>query len=149
MAIKNVNTEGLSLLQDAYRRYWTMFNNMSFGHSEFSLNFKVHPIASIRSYQDYSIGHSYHIVLKINFEHKEIFVGAYFNNLGVYDEFYRKKDLIETDLSCKLLWKRHKTKGSAYIVKNLDFTMDCGWDLICNSMIENAILLKKAFEKYT
>lgn len=148
MSIKNLNTESLSLLQDAYRRYWTMFNNLSFEHSEFSLNFKVHPIASIRSYQDYSIGHSYHIVLKINFEHSEIFVGAYFNNLVVYDEFYRKKDLIETDLNCKLLWSRHMTKGSAYIVKSLNFSMDYGCDLACDSMIENAILLKKVFEKY-
>lgn len=148
MAIKSVNIENLSLLQDAYRRYWSMFNSLSLEHSEFSLNFKVHSIASIRSYQDYSVGQPYHIVLKINFAKGEISVGSYFGNLVAYDEFYKRKDEIEQDINCKIDWTRYTTKGSAYVHKSIDFSENHGWELACNCMIEYAILVKKTFEKY-
>lgn len=148
MAIKPINIENLSLRQELYHRYWEMFNRLSFEHSEFSLNFKTHPIASIRCYQDYSVGKPYRIVLKINFDTSVISVGIYFRDLVVYDEFYNKKDRIEQDVNCEIDWSRYITKGSAYIHKSIDFSVDYGWELVCNCMIENAILIKKTFEKY-
>ena len=148
MAIKQINIENLSLRQEVYRRYWEMFNRLSFEHSEFSLNFRTHAIASVRCNQDYSVGQSYHIVLKIDFDLGKISVGAYFRNLSVYDEFYRQKDKIEQDINCKIDWSRYTTKGSAYLHKSIDFSVDYGWELVCNCMIENAILIKKTFEKY-
>lgn len=55
MAIKPIKTENLSCLQELYRKFWTQFNQISASNEVFAKEFKVHKIASIRYYQDYSI----------------------------------------------------------------------------------------------
>ena len=42
MAIKPVNTENLTLLQEAYRKFWTKFNYVSSCNEDFAKEFKVY-----------------------------------------------------------------------------------------------------------
>ena len=103
MAIQPVRRENLTLLQETYRKFWTTFNSISSQDENFSSNFKVHTIASIKYYQDYAIGKPYHICIKINFDRELASVQVYFNNLVVYDEFYsRYRDRIESLIGKRL-----------------------------------------------
>ena len=148
MAVKPVKRENLTLLQETYQRFWTKFNQISSQDDDFSSNFKVHTIASIRYYQDYAIGKPYHICIKINFDRELASIQIYFNNLVVYDEFYsRYRDRIETLIGKRLEWKEMNTKAYAQLNLSLPYLISdvSNWDKACEDIIPNAILMKNTF----
>ena len=151
MAIKPVKKENLTLLQETYKRFWTKFNQISSQDENFVSNFKVHTIASIRYYQDYAIGKSYHICIKINFDRELASIQIYFNNLVVYDEFYsRYRDRIETLIGKRLEWKEMNTKAYAQLNLSLPYLISdvSNWDKTCEDIIPNAILMKNTFNGF-
>lgn len=149
MPINEVNTENLSLLQENYQKFWTVLNRLSTQHPDFSKILRGHPYSSIRSYQDYCFDGPYHIVLKISFSRHEVAVGAYFSNLFTFDECQEKySKQIEEAIGHRLVWSRHKTKASAYILENLQFDSERGWEGACKWMLDYAIIVKKAFDRY-
>ena len=148
MAIKPVNADILSAQQELYQKFWTKFNYISSCNETFCDEFKVHKIASIRGYQDYSVGKSYHICIKINFQREVVSIQAYFNNMNVYDEFFNQhRDRIELKLGKHLTWKRMTTKGYALYTLNLPYQIEDikNWDKIYEELISNALLIKKVF----
>ena len=151
MAIQPVRRENLTLLQETYRKFWTTFNSISSQDENFSSNFKVHTIASIKYYQDYAIGKPYHICIKINFDRELASVQVYFNNLVVYDEFYsRYRDRIESLIGKRLEWKEMNTKAYAQLNLNLPYLISdvSNWDKVCADIIPNAILMKNIFNSF-
>ena len=151
MAIKPVKRENLTLLQETYQRFWTKFNHISSQDENFASNFKVHTIASIKYYQDYAIGKSYHICIKINFDRELASIQIYFNNLVVYDEFYtRYRDRIEALIGKRLEWKEMNTKAYAQLNLSLPYLISdvSNWDKVCEDIIPNAILMKNTFNGF-
>lgn len=151
MAIQPVRRENLTLLQETYRKFWTTFNSISSQDENFSSNFKVHTIASIKYYQDYAIGKPYHICIKINFDRELASVQVYFNNLVVYDEFYsRYRDRIESLIGKRLEWKEMNTKAYAQLNLNLPYLISdvSNWDKVCADILPNAILMKNIFNSF-
>ena len=151
MAIKPVKRENLTLLQETYQRFWTKFNHISSQDENFASNFKVHTIASIKYYQDYAIGESYHICIKINFDRELASIQIYFNNLVVYDEFYtRSRDRIEALIGKRLEWKEMNTKAYAQLNLSLPYLISdvSNWDKVCEDIIPNAILMKNTFNGF-
>ena len=151
MPINPVNTENLSLLQEEYQKFWTKFNYISSCNEDFSKQFKVHNIASIKYFQDYSEGKPYHICIKINFPREEVAIQAYFNNLTAYHEFFEQhRDRIELKLGKRLSWKKMKTKAYAlYTIPVSSQVSDMkNWDKICDEIIPHAILVKTIFAQF-
>ena len=151
MAIKPVKTENLTILQDTYRKFWTKFNDISSSNDSFAREFKVHPIPSIRYYQDYSVGKPYQICIRLNFKDESVAVQAYFNNMAVYEEFFSKhRDRIEHLIGQRLIWEEMNTKGYARLMLSVPTPVSdiANWDAICDIVIENAILMKQVFGKF-
>lgn len=143
MAIKKKEIP-FTALESSYQKFWQGFNAESQKNEVFCRYFKPHPYGSIRSYQDYAVGEPFHIVVGINFNRKEIRVGAYFTNVDVYDFYFdciRIRDLIDR----KLAWKKHTTKGSAYIYDTADFDETHGWDKAYKIMIDDMLMMVRAF----
>lgn len=150
MAIIPEKYTTLSSLQEEYQKFWNHFNPLSLNHSDFSSRFKVHPIASIRCYQDYSVGESYILTLKINFAKNLFYVSAYFNSATRFAEYHEKyKTRIETDLGYELEWKQHATAGYAKKGFAVDLFDKSQYDKICNRMMEEGIRLISVFKKYS
>ena len=151
MAIKPVKTEGLTLLQETYQKFWTRFNLISSSDENFSSNFKVHHIASVRYFQDYAVGKPYHICVKISFENELASIQAYFNNVVVYDEFFTQyKDRIEAMVGRRLIWKSMRTKSYAQLDLPLTYNIsdDRNWDAACRDIIPYAVLMKETFANF-
>ena len=151
MAIKPVNTENLTVLQELYRKFWTKFNDISSSNEEFKKEFKVHKIPSIRYYQDYSVGKCYQICIKINFKQELIAIQAYFSNMSVYSYFVTKhKGRIELMIGKRLIWEEKTTKGYAQLNLNISSSINnmANWNDICNEIIPNAISMKRVFELF-
>lgn len=151
MAIKPVNTENLTVLQELYRKFWTKFNDISSSNEDFKKEFKVHKIPSIRYYQDYSVGRCYQICIKINFKQELVAIQAYFNNMSVFSYFVSKhKDRIESMIGKRLIWEEKTTKGYAQFNLNISSSINniANWDDICNEIIPNAISMKRIFELF-
>ena len=151
MAIKPVNTENLTVLQELYRKFWTKFNDISSSNEEFKKEFKVHKIPSIRYCQDYSVGKCYQICIKINFKQELIAIQAYFSNMSVYSYFVTKhKGRIELMIGKRLIWEEKTTKGYAQLNLNISSSINnmANWDDICNEIIPNAISMKRVFELF-
>lgn len=151
MAIKPVNTENLTVLQELYRKFWTKFNDISSSNEDFKKEFKVHKIPSIRYYQDYSVRRCYQICIKINFKQELVAIQAYFNNMSVFSYFVSKhKDRIESMIGKRLIWEEKTTKGYAQFNLNISSSINniANWDDICNEIIPNAISMKRIFELF-
>jgi hypothetical protein len=151
MAIKPVNTENLTVLQELYRKFWTKFNDISSSNEDFKKEFKVHKIPSIRYYQDYSVGRCYQICIKINFKQELVAIQAYFSNMSVFSDFFSKhKDRIELMIGKRLIWEEKTTKGYAQFNLNISSSINniANWDDICNEIIPNAISMKRIFELF-
>ena len=151
MAIKPVNTENLTALQETYRKFWTKFNYISSSNYDFAKEFKVHKIPSIRYYQDYSVGKCYQICAKINFKKELVAIQAYFSNMNEYDRFYSKhRESIESMIGRRLIWEEKTTKGYAQLNLNVQMPISdiANWDNICNEIISNAILMKQVFSRF-
>lgn len=145
MAIKH-KEKPTTLLGSSYQKFWQGFNEASQRDERFCMNFKSHPYGSIRSYQDYAIGEPFHIAVGINFARHEIRVGAYFSNVDIYKFFFEEnKTQIEAHTGRMLTWKLHKTKGSAYLYDTADFDESHGWNKAYNVMIEDMLIMGKAF----
>lgn len=145
MSFIQEKTNGLTSLQEQYKEFWLYFNAISSQHIVFPQEFKCHPIPSIRCYQDYSIGKPYHLVVKINLTKNQIAIGAYFNDVVKYDEFYRYKDNIVNSLNMELGWIKHSTKGSAFMVLPANLYDKSQWIIICEIIIAKMIDIKKVF----
>ena len=151
MAIKPVNKEHLTLLQEKYQKFWAKFNHISSQDEDFSSNFRVHTIASIKYFQDYAIGKPYHICIKINFDRELASIQIYFNNLVVYDEFYtRYRDRIETLIGKRLEWKEMNTKAYAQLNLSLPYLISdvSNWSKVCEDIIPYAVMMKKVFNNF-
>lgn len=151
MAIKPVKTENLTPLQETYRKFWGKFNHISSIHEDFAREFKVHKIPSIRYYQDYSVGKSYQICIKINFKTQLVAIQAYFNNMCVYDNFFTKHRVrIESMIGKRLIWEEKTTKGYAQLNLNIPLQISdmTNWDDICKTIIPNAIFMKQVFNQF-
>ena len=136
-------------LASSYQKFWNGFNKATKDNNLFCSLFTPHPYPSIRSYQDYFIGESYHIVVGINFNRHEICVGAYFSNLDSYRLLYHHlRNEIETKIGKPLKWTMHRTKGSANLYDSADFDEHHGWDEAYKVMIADMILLRKGFNLF-
>ena len=147
MAIKPVKTENLTPLQETYRRFWARFNHISSCDDRFVQNFKVHKIASIRYYQDYSVGKPYQICIMISFNKGHASIQAYFSNLVAFDFYLSHRDRIESKIGKRLVWKEMQTKAYAQLNVNIThpITDESKWDAVCNDIIPYAILMKTVF----
>ena len=134
-------------LGSTYQKFWQGFNEETNRNDDFRMEFKPHPYASIRSYQDYAIGQPYNVVVGINFKKHEIRVGAYYRDLAAYKFCYdTQKTIIEGRINRRLKWTLHQTKASAYLYDSIDFDNNHGWDACYKIIIDDMLLIKKAFE---
>lgn len=146
MALNKQNTPK-TLLQEYYKEFWTEFNKWCAKDELFCKEFKNHPYASIRSYQDYSVGEPYAICAGINFKKHEISIAAYFGNVSAYKSYYESRRVqIEEKLDRRLKWTLHQTKGSAMIYESADFDESHGWEKAFEVIIEKMLMIRKAFQ---
>ena len=140
----------LSPLQEQYREFWLSFNAQSLCHSAFSSKFKVHPIPSIRSYQDYSVGKPYHLVLKVDYKKNLFAVKIYFNNIQKYIEYYvQYRARIEAELGYECEWKKQTTKGSAGKFFCAELYNKNQYAKIADQMMNEGLRMVKIFYKYS
>lgn len=145
MAIRNIEKPETAL-QEKYWKFWEGFNAYTQSEPAFCSEFKVHPYPSVRSYQDYSIGEPYHLVVGVNFKKHEIRVGVYFRDLDAY-LFYCEmlKNGIERKIGRCLKWSRHETKASAYLYDSADFDANHGFENAFEVMANRMLQIKSAF----
>ena len=150
MAIIPEKYTSLTPLQEEYRKFWNHFNHLSSNHSEFSSRFKIHPIPSIRSYQDYSLGEAYILTMKIDFRKNLFYVSAYFNSVSKYIEYHENyKSRIEAELGYELEWKQHTTAGYAKKGFAADLFDKNQYNQICYRMMLEGLKLISVFKKYS
>ena len=147
MAIKQVKRRPRTELQSQYQRFWERFNIYSAQDNQFKAEFTPHPYADVRSYQDYSVAVGpYHLCTGISFSKHECKVGVYFRDVDVWDVFYnRHREDIEKQIGNRLIWARHKTKGSATLIRQLVFNETDSWEMVFQQMISDLILMKDVF----
>ena len=147
MAIKQVKIRPRTELQSQYQRFWERFNIYSAQDNQFKAEFTPHPYADVRSYQDYSVAVGpYHLCTGISFSKHECKVGVYFRDVDVWDVFYnRHREDIEKQIGNRLIWARHKTKGSATLIRQLVFNETDSWEIVFQQMISDLILMKDVF----
>lgn len=147
MAIKQVKIRPRTELQSQYQRFWERFNIYSAQDNKFRAEFTPHPYADVRSYQDYSVAVGpYHLCTGISFSKHECKVGVYFRDVDVWDVFYnRHREGIEKQIGNRLIWARHKTKGSATLIRQLVFNETDSWEIVFQQMISDLILMKDVF----
>lgn len=135
-----------TLLQGHYKKFWTEFNKWCAKDELFCKEFKNHPYASIRSYQDYAIGEPYAIPAGINFKRHEIHVGAYFGNLDAYQLYYNQKTQIEDRLGRRMKWTKHLTKASSILCIYVDFDENHGWEKAFEVIKSEMLAFRKNFK---
>ena len=147
MAIKQVKRRPRTELQSQYQRFWERFNIYSTQDNQFKAEFTPHPYANVRSYQDYSVAVGpYHLCTGISFSKHECKVGVYFRDVDVWDVFYnRHREDIEKQIGNRLIWARHKTKGSATLIRQLVFNETDSWEMVFQQMISDLLLMKDVF----
>ena len=147
MAIKQVKRRPRTELQSQYQRFWERFNIYSAQDNQFKAEFTPHPYADVRSYQDYSVAVGpYHLCTGISFSKHECKVGVYFRDVDVWDVFYnRHREDIEKQIGNRLIWARHKTKGSATLIRQLVFNETDSWEMVFQQMISDLLLMKDVF----
>ena len=147
MAIKQVKIRPRTELQSQYQRFWERFNIYSTQDNQFKAEFTPHPYADVRSYQDYSVAVGpYHLCTGISFSKHECKVGVYFRDVDVWDVFYnRHREDIEKQIGNRLIWARHKTKGSATLIRQLVFNETDSWEIVFQQMISYLILMNDVF----
>ena len=149
MAIKEVKVEAATELQKENQRFWKQFNDYTSKDERFGAEFKNHPYADVRPYQDYSVGTGlYHLNSHVDFRKKECKIGVYFNNTDAWRQYYDNRRIIEQNLNSNLEWKEHTTKASAYIVIPLNDDQIKDWKYIDKLIVDNLYDLKKEFGKY-
>lgn len=150
MAIIPEKYTRLTPLQEEYREFWRKFNELSLHHSAFSSTFKIHPIPSIRCYQDYSVGQSYILTLKIDLKKNLFYASAYFHNIPKYIEYCEKHKIrIESELGYELEWKQHLTAGYAKRSFTADLFDKNKHDSICKQMMDEGLRFISIFNKYS
>ena len=140
----------LSPLQERYRQFWLSFNAQSLCHVDFSSTLKVHPIPSIRCYQDYSVGKPYHLVFKVDFKKNLFVVMIYFDNVPKYIEYHEHYRVrIEAELGYECEWKEQATKGSAGKFFTADLYDKNQYGKIAGQMMNEGLRMVKIFNKYS
>lgn len=149
MAIKKPNLGVLSHTQELYVKFWTQFNKVCENDENFKSEFKIHPYANLRSYQDYFVDSKcYHLNSKINFKRQECRIGVYFFDVNEWHRYFANKDIIECHLGRTLEWDVKTTKGYAYWVETMPFDEKDGWDGVIKYLMSKMIIMKKEFAKY-
>ncbi len=147
MAIKQVTIKPRTELQRQYQQFWARFNSFSAQDNKFIAEFTPHPYADVRSYQDYAVAvGSYHLFAGISFSRHEYKVGVYFRDVDVWDDYYnRHREDIESQIGNRLIWARHKTKGSATLIRQLLFNEPDSWEIVFQQLISDLLLMKRVF----
>ena len=150
MAVRPVNIKPKTESQRFYQRFWRAFNGYSAHNESFCAEFKPHPYADVRYYQDYAVSMgSYHLCAGLNFKKQELSVAAYFRDVHAWDIYNsRYKEKIEAQIGRQLKWKRLTTKGEAAIVRHLQLSKSGDWVNVFERIISDLILLKHVFASY-
>ena len=150
MAIRQVRRKPQTSLQSLYYLFWNQFNNYSSQNEKFCEEFKVHPFANVRSYQDYAVSQgSYHLNVGINFDKHECKIGAYFRDLNAWDIYFNNyRDTIDSKIGEQLTWEKNQTKGSATLIRHLEFDRKNNWDIVFEQLISDLLLMKRVFAQY-
>lgn len=150
MAIKPVNTTPHTESQRRYQQFWKQFNEYSAKDEKFCAEFKTHPYADVRYYQDYAVSTGpYHLCFGINFKRQECNVEAYFRDLDAWDIYFNNyKESIESQIGHSLVWKKLGTKGAASLIRKMDFDESKGWDNVYKQAIVDLLLLKRVFGQF-
>lgn len=150
MAIKQMNIVPNTELQRRYQQFWKRFNDYSAQDDTFCAEFKPHPYADVRYYQDFAVSMGpYHLCAGINFNKQEISVAAYFRDVDTWDIYFnRYKERIESQVGRQLNWKRLNTKGEAAIVRHLEIDEPKRWDSVFNQIISDLLLIKRVFSSF-
>ncbi len=150
MAIKEVKIKPQTELQLLYQRFWKRFNEYSVQNEAFCAEFKPHPYADVRAYQDFAVSMGpYHLCASIRFSKHECSVGAYFRDVDTWDIYYnRYREKIESQVGGKLNWKRLNTKGAADLVRHMKFDENGGWNIVFDQIISDLLLIKRVFGSF-
>lgn len=150
MAIKPVQTKPQTESQRRYQQFWQRFNDYSTHNESFCAEFKPHPYAGVRYFQDYAVAVGpYHLCFGIYFKRKECKVEAYFRDLKAYDIYFNDyKDSIESQIGHTLEWKKLETKAAGSLIRKMDFDESSGWEAVFEQAIKDLILLKQVFGQY-
>ena len=150
MAIKPVNTTPHTESQHLYQQFWKQFNDYSAQDDAFCAEFKPHPYADVRYYQDFAVSMGpYHLCAGINFNKQEISVAAYFRDVDTWDIYYnRYKERLESQVGGQLNWKRLNTKGEAALVRHLNLSDPRGRNDVFQQIISDLLLIKRVFGSF-
>lgn len=150
MAIKPVTIQPKTDSQRLYQRFWRAFNEYSAQNEHFCAEFKPHPYADVRAYQDFAVSMGpYHLCVSINFKNRECSVEAYFRDVDTWEIYNgRYKDSIENEIGQRLIWKKRTTKAAAILVRQLDFDESRGWRDVFEQSISDLLLLKHVFASH-
>jgi hypothetical protein len=131
-------------LEQQYQQFWKVFNKVSSNDEAFCSEFTPNKYASIRSYQDYSIGKKYHICAGIDFKKGMVRIKAYFRDIADYQVIFQSnKERIEGEIGRQLLWKAFNTKGAIILYETANFDKNSQWEEACKVLISNMINMKR------
>lgn len=142
MVIKKPNITETSL-QATYQKFWQKFNSFSAANDEFCKVFKIHTYGSTCSYQDYLIGKHIRVVAGIDFNQKQIRVGANIINVDpslFFNEIYNYFDGIKGELHMD-------TQGrttTACVFENVEFDENHGWEIVYEKLISYMLQMNEA-----
>lgn len=150
MAIKPVTIQPKTDSQRLYQRFWRAFNEYSAQNERFCAEFKPHPYAGIRYFQDYAVAVGpYHLCFCVYFNRQECKVEAYFRDLKAYDIYFNQyKESIESQIGHPLEWKKLETKAAGSLIRIINFDENNGWHEVFEQAIKDLLLLKKVFGQY-
>lgn len=150
MAVKPTKSKPKTELQKLYQRFWNRFNEYSAHDELFCAEFKPQSYADVRSYQDYaaSVG-PYALNVGINFNRQECKVRAYFRDVDAWDIYYDYySNKIDNLIGEPLEWKRHLTKGSATLIRQVKFDKSRNWENAFEQIITDLLQMKRIFGSF-
>ena len=149
MAIKPVRIQPHTEAQRRNQRFWQRFNDYSAQNDLFCAEFKTHPYAGIRYFQDYAVAVGpYHLCFAVNFKRNESKVEAYFRDLVAWDNYHDNyKESIESHIGLSLDWRKLETKGSAAIIRKISLD-ESRWNAVFDQAIEDLLLVKQVFGQF-
>jgi len=145
----NKSDDSMNKSQSQRLEFWTRFNEILIERGK---PFNVRKATTDHWYNvalGISKAHiSITLVNKDSYMGVEIYIG---HDKSLFDEFYSKKDAIESDLGFELDWKRLENSQASrivYYINGLDFDNHDNYDELMNKAIDTAVLMRDTFKKY-
>lgn len=144
------NQDSLNKSQSERLEFWNMLNDIIIKNGK---PFKTRKPTTDHWY-DVAIGTSQaHISITLVNKDRRIGVGLWIsNNKELFDNLFSKKEEIEKEIGCEMLWDRkeenQKASSITTYIGGLDFDDHSNYEDLMNMIIEKVVIMVKVFKKY-